>query len=455
MESIKSVNPATGEIIGDFELDTRYIVEDKIRRAGKDFREWKGTLPIERATYLENVAGLLRERKQELAEMITREMGKPIRESLGEIEKCAWLSEFFAQNVETFHAAEFVDTDAETSGFLYEPMGTILNIMPWNFPFWQAMRAAIPALAARNVVLLKHSSNVPMCALEIEKIFCAAGLPPGAYQTMLISGKAASELISREEISGVSFTGSDGAGQKVAAEAGNYMKRFVLELGGSDPFIVLEDADVEKAAEDAVKARFRNSGQSCIAAKRFLVAGSIAEDFTDRFVGKVEKLKIGDPMEQGTQMGPLANAKQTDKLKRQIDETLEMGADILLEGGLMGGDGFFYEPVVLSNITGSAPVLKEETFGPVAPIVTFKDEREAVELANSTKFGLGASIWSQDRDRAMTLIRNIQAGVIAINHKVESDPRLPFGGLKKSGLGRELYRVGMQEFMQIKSLKVY
>jgi len=455
MESMRSVNPATGEIIGDYELDTEYIVEDKIRLSGKDFRDWKSTSPFDRSMYLDNVAGVLRERKQELAEMITREMGKTIKESLGEIEKCAVLSEYFARNVERFLAAEFVDTDAETSGFLYEPLGTILNIMPWNFPFWQAMRTAVPALAGGNVVLLKHSSNVPGCALEIEKIFCAAGLPPGAYQTLLIGGDMASGLISRDEISAVSFTGSNPAGEKVAAEAGRYMKKFVLELGGSDPFVVLEDADLKKAAEGAVKSRFRNTGQSCTAAKRFIVAGSIAGEFTEAFVSRVEKLKIGDPMDRGTQMGPLISAKQRDKLQEQVDKTLSMGAEILLEGGPVEGDGFFYMPTVLSHVKENAPVLTEETFGPVAPIITFSDEREAVDLANSTQFGLGASVWTEDRDRAMALVRNIHAGVIAINQIVTSDPGLPFGGLKKSGIGRELYRVGMQEFMQIKSLKVY
>jgi succinate-semialdehyde dehydrogenase/glutarate-semialdehyde dehydrogenase len=455
MESMRSVNPATGEIIGDFELDTEYIVEDKIRLSGKDFTDWKSTSPFDRSMYLDNVAGILRERKQELAEMITREMGKTIKESLGEIEKCAVLSEYFARNVERFLAAEFVDTDAETSGFLYEPLGTILNIMPWNFPFWQAMRTAVPALAGGNVVLLKHSSNVPGCALEIEKIFCAAGLPPGAYQTLLIRGELASGLISRDEISAVSFTGSNPAGEKVAAEAGRCMKKFVLELGGSDPFVVLEDADLKKAAEGAVKSRFRNTGQSCTAAKRFIVAASIAGEFTEAFVSRVEKLRVGDPMDRNTQMGPLISAKQRDKLQEQIDKTLSMGAEVLLEGGPMEGDGFFYMPTVLSHVKENTPVLTEETFGPVAPIITFNDEREAVDLANSTQFGLGASVWTEDRDRAMALVRNIHAGVIAINHIVTSDPGLPFGGFKKSGIGRELYRVGMQEFMQIKSLKVY
>ncbi|MDP2218046.1 MAG: NAD-dependent succinate-semialdehyde dehydrogenase [Methanolobus sp.] len=455
MESIRSVNPATGEVIGDFELDTEYIVEDKIRLSGKYFKDWKSTSPFDRSMYLDNVAGVLRERKKELAGMITREMGKPVKESLGEVEKCALLSEYFARNVERFLAAEFVDTDAETSGFLYEPMGTILNIMPWNFPFWQAMRAAIPALAGGNVVLLKHSSNVSMCALEIEKIFCAAGMPPGAYQTLLIRGETASGLISREEIRAVSFTGSNPAGQKVASEAGRYMKKYVLELGGSDPFIVLRDADVEKAAEAAVKSRFRNAGQSCTAAKRFIIAESIAEEFTEEFVNRTEKLKVGDPMDPATRIGPMISAKQREKLQKQIDDTLKMGAQVLLDGGNMEGDGFFYMPTVLTHVKENAPVLTEETFGPVAPIITFSEEKEAVRLANSTRFGLGASIWTEDRDRAMDLIRNIQAGVIAINHMVTSDPALPFGGYKESGIGRELYRVGMQEFMQIKSLKVY
>jgi succinate-semialdehyde dehydrogenase/glutarate-semialdehyde dehydrogenase len=455
MESMRSVNPATGKTIGDYELDTQYIVENKIRLSGKDFIDWKSTSPFDRSMYLDSVARVLRERKQELAEMITREMGKPIKESLGEIEKCAVLSEYFARNIEGFLAAEFVDTDAETSGFLYEPLGTILDIMPWNFPFWQAIRAAVPALAGGNVVLLKHSSNVPGCALEIEKIFCAAGMPPGAYQTLLIRGETASGLISRDEISAVSFTGSNPAGQKVAVEAGSYMKKFILELGGSDPFIVLEDADVQKAAEVAIKARFRNAGQSCVAAKRFIIAETVSEEFTERFVELTGKLKVGDPMDQKTQMGPMVSAKQMEKLQEQISKTLSMGAEVLLEGGPVEGDGFFYMPTVLSHVKENAPVLTEETFGPVAPIITFSDEREAVNLANNTQFGLGASVWTQDRDRAMALVRNVDAGFIAINHMVASDPGLPFGGFKKSGIGRELYRVGMQELMQIKSLKVY
>ncbi|MBN2111235.1 MAG: NAD-dependent succinate-semialdehyde dehydrogenase [Methanosarcinaceae archaeon] len=455
MESIRSVNPATGEVIGDFELDTEYAVEKKIGLSAKDFSDWKSTSSFDRKMYLDNVAGVLKERKQELAEIITREMGKTVTESLAEIDKCAWLCEVFARNIEEFLAAEFVDTDARTSGFLYEPMGCILNIMPWNFPFWQAMRAAIPALAAGNVILLKHSSDVPMCSLELEKVFHEAGLPPGAYQSLLIRGERASGLIARDQISAVSFTGSEQAGQKVSAEAGRYMKKFVLELGGSDPFIVLEDADVEKAAEKAVKARFRNAGQSCIAAKRFIVSGSIADDFIEDLLSRTEKLTVGDPMDRKTKMGPLVNQKQRDKLQKQVDETISMGADILLEGGVAEGDGFFYMPTILTHVKENAPVLQEETFGPVAPIITFNDEREAVELANNTRFGLGASVWTEDRDRAMNLVRDIQAGLVAINNIVSSDPRLPFGGVKKSGLGREMYRVGMQEFMQIKSLKVY
>ncbi|WP_340820069.1 NAD-dependent succinate-semialdehyde dehydrogenase [Methanolobus sp. WCC4] len=455
MGKISSVNPATGELNGEFGLHSQQVVDQKIANSRKAFDEWKMEDIVERTFSIECVAEVLREKREELAETITKEMGKPIKESLAEIDKCAWACDYFAEQADTFLAAEFVETDAETSGFVYEPVGTVLSIMPWNFPFWQALRFGIPALAGGNVVLLKHASSVPMCALEIEKLFIEAGFPEGVYQTLLVDGPTASSLISRDEIDAVTFTGSRPAGEKVAEAAGRNIKKFVLELGGSDPFIVLDDADIEKAATSAVTARFQNCGQSCIAAKRLLIDESIVEDFTDLFIDNVSKLRIGDPMDPDTDIGPLSSKGQRSMVKQQVDETLKMGANVILEGGPQEGEGFFYAPTVLSDISKEAPVVREEVFGPVAPIITFSNDEEAIGIANSTEYGLGACIWSKETSRAMKMTRHIEAGVIAVNNMVASDPRLPFGGMKKSGVGRELYRTGMLEFMNVKSMKVY
>lgn len=455
MGKISSINPATGETNAEFDLYSNDIIEAKIRKSKESFKEWRNADLVDRTFSLECVAEVLRNRKDELATTITKEMGKTITESLAEIEKCAWTCDYFAKNADEFIASEFVETDAKTSGYIYEPVGTVLSIMPWNFPFWQALRFGIPALAGGNTVLLKHASNVPMCALEIEKVFIEAGVPEGVYSTLLVDGPTASSLISRDEINAVSFTGSRSAGEKVAEAAGRNMKKFVLELGGSDPFIVLEDANIKNAAKTAVASRFLNAGQSCIAAKRFIVSEEVAEEFTDMFVENTLKLKIGNPMDTSTDMGPLVSAKQRETIQKQVTETLKHGADVLVEGGAMDGDGFFYMPTVLNNIKEGASVLQEETFGPVAPIVTFKTEEEAIHIANSTEFGLGASVWSEERERAMKMTRYIESGIIAINNFVASDPRLPFGGFKKSGVGRELYKIGMLEFMTAKSMKVY
>ncbi len=455
MESITSFNPATGEAIGDYELDSVHIIENKVRCSLNSFIDWKNTSAFDRSVYINVVASVLKKRKYELSSIITTEMGKPIRESEQEIDDCIDLCKYFAANVEKFLETEFVDTDAITSGFLYEPLGTILNITPWNFPFWQAFSTCIPALAAGNVVLLKHSSYVPMCSMEIENVFSQAGFPRGTFQTMMVKGNMIARLIARGEVKAVSFTGSSETGKKVAAESGRHMKKFVLELGGSDPFIVLKDADLEVAAREAVRARFLNAGQSCTAAKRIIVDESVAKEFTGTFLERTRELEVDDPTSPETDMGPLVSEQQMKKIQRQIDETLSMGAEALLDGGPREGNGFFFMPTVLTNIRESDPVMQEETFGPVAPIITFKDEEEAVNLANNTKFGLGASVWSDDRDRFMNLISNIQAGFITINQVVEEDPRLPFGGFKESGMGRMLYRIGMQEFMQLKSLKIY
>nr|WP_292467809.1 NAD-dependent succinate-semialdehyde dehydrogenase [Methanolobus sp.] len=455
MVKISSVNPATGELNGEFDLYSQQVVNQKIEDSRKAFGEWKKELIVERTFSIECVAEVLRDREQELAEIITKEMGKPIKESLAEIQKCAWTCDYFAENADKFLAAEFVETDAETSGFVYEPVGTVLSIMPWNFPFWQALRFGIPAIAGGNTVLLKHASNVPMCALELEKIFIEAGFPEGVYQTLLVDGPTASSLISRDEINAVSFTGSRPAGEKVAEAAGRNIKKFVLELGGSDPLIVLEDADIEKVAKAAVSGRFQNCGQSCIAAKRLLIDENIVENFTDLFVENTNNLNVDDPMDLKTDMGPMANEKQREHLSQQVAQTLKMGANILLEGGYKDEEGSFYMPTILNDINKDAPVVRDETFGPVAPIISFKNEEEAIQIANSTEFGLGASIWSRETEKAMRMTRHIECGMIAINNIIGSDPRLPFGGMKKSGVGRELYRVGMLEFMTVKSMKVY
>lgn len=455
MGKIKSVNPATGELNEEFDIYSQQVVDQKIGESRKTFAQWKNEPLFERTFSIECVGEVLRDRKEELAELITREMGKPIRESLSEIEKCAWTCDYFAKNAESFLASEFVETDAEVSGYVYEPSGVILSIMPWDFPFWQALRFGIPAVAGGNTVLLKHASNVPMCALEIENIFIEAGFPEGVFQTLLVDSNTASSLISRDEINAVSFAGSRPGGEKVAEAAGKSIKKFILELGGSDPLIVLEDADVDKVAKAAVTARFQNCGQSCIAAKRLLIDEKIAGDFTEKFTNHVRELKIGDPMDSATDMGPMAGEIQIESLEEQIRQSMRSGAKIILEGGRTDEDGYFYKPVILSNVNETAPVVVEETFGPVAPIITFNNEEEAIKIANNTEFGLGASIWSRDKQKAMKMTKHIEAGVITVNNIVSSDPRLPFGGMKKSGIGREMYRHGMLEFMNVKSMKVY
>lgn len=455
MKKMISINPATEEVNGEFELFSGDRINGAIKKAKAAFSQWKSLDVSERSAYLYNAAKVMRRRKKELGEIITMEMGKVISKSISEVEKCAWALDYFAENAGRFLEPEAVETDAKKAYISFEPRGVILSIMPWNFPFWQAMRFGAPALSGGNVVLLKHSSYVPLCALEIEKVFLEAGFPEGVYQTLLIDGATASSLIGRDEINAVSLTGSISAGQQVAETCGKYMKKAVLELGGSDPFIVLSDADVEEAARAGVASRFLNSGQSCIAAKRFIVVQSIAEEFTSKFVEFASNLKIGDPMDPDTDMGPLAREQQIGLLEEQVKDALSRGAEALLEGGRPDRKGFFYSPVVLARVTKDMKVLREETFGPVAPIVPVKDEEEAIQVANDSEFGLGASIWSRDTDRAQRLAGELESGIVVINSLVKSDPRLPFGGVKKSGVGRELSKFGLYEFMNIKSVSVY
>ncbi len=450
-----SINPATGDVNGEFELYSRDRINEVVKKAKSAFSEWKDLDISDRAEYLKSAAKVLRRRKEELGKLITMEMGKAIKESIPEVEKCAWALEYFAENAERFLEPEKVETDARKAHITFEPQGIVLSIMPWNFPFWQALRFGSPALAGGNVVILKHSSYVPLCALELEKVFLEAGLPEGVYQTLLIDGAAASSLISRDEISAVSLTGSISAGQKVAEIAGKNIKKVVLELGGSDPFIVLDDADIEEAAKVGVAGRFIVAGQSCIAAKRFIVIRRAAEEFTSRFVELAKELRVGDPMDKDTDIGPLVREEQIKLLEGQVEDALSRGAKVLLKGGRLKRSGFFYSPVILTSLTKDMKVLKEETFGPVAPIISVENEAEAIKMANETEFGLGASIWSEDRERALILAKKIDSGVVVINSLVKSDPRLPFGGVKKSGIGRELSKFGLYEFMNIKSISVY
>jgi len=455
MEKIFSINPATGEVIRELELYSEDRIDEAIKKAKAAFSGWKNLDVSERAEYLKNAAKVLRRRKKELGGIITMEMGKPIKESVPEIEKCAWALEYFAENAERFLEPEVVETDAKRAFVQFEPRGIVLSIMPWNFPFWQALRFGSPALAGGNVVLLKHSSYVPLCAIEIERVFLEAGFPEGVYQTLLIDGQTASKLISRDEINAVSLTGSISAGQKVAEAAGKNIKKLVLELGGSDPFIVLPDADIEEAARAGVASRFLDAGQSCIAAKRFIVVQSIEEEFTSKFVEFARDLKVGDPMDENTDIGPLVRVQQIEALEEQVKDALSKGATVLLEGGRLKRRGFFYSPVVLTDLKKDMKVLKEETFGPVAPIIAVKDGSEAIKAANDSEFGLGASVWSGNREKAIRLAGEIESGVVVINSLVRSDPRLPFGGVKKSGIGRELSKFGLYEFMNIKSISVY
>lgn len=454
MNTLSSINPATGTVIGEVGMHTDEQVSQMLKKSAEAFNEWKRTDVSERNELLHKVADILRKNKEQYGKLITAEMGKVIRQAVPEVAKCADMFDYFADNAEKMLEPEPAEADSCGLMVYYEPMGTVFAIKPWNFPFWQVLSAASHVLAGGNVMLLKHSSYVPMCALEIENIFTEAGFPDGVFQTMLIDGKTASSLISRNEIKTVSFTGGHDAGQKVAELAASNMKKFVLELGGSDPFIILDDANVEMAAKVGVPSRFINTGQTCIAAKRFIVVKDVAEEFTERFVEHTLNLKIGDPMDPETDIGPMVRNEQILVLEDQVRDAISKGAKALVPGGRMAGKGYMYSPTVLADVSSDMKVMREETFGPVAPIITVKDEKEAIEIANDSEFGLGASVWSQDRDRAMRIASELETGMVGVNAFCTPQACLPFGGVKKSGMGRELSRHGFLEFMNIKSIKM-
>jgi succinate-semialdehyde dehydrogenase/glutarate-semialdehyde dehydrogenase len=450
--AIATINPATGETLKTFTPLSDSEIEKKLQLAWDTFRDYRRTSFAERARKMMRAAEILESGKQEFGRIMTTEMGKPIKAAVAEAEKCALVCRYYADNAEAFLADEKVETNATLSYIRYQPIGPVLAVMPWNFPFWQVFRFAAPALMAGNTGLLKHSSNVPQCALAIEDIFRRAGFPEGAFQALLIGSDKVQRVLDDARVMAATLTGSEPAGSQVGSEAGKQIKKSVLELGGSDPFIVMPSANLDEAVTTAVKARTINNGQSCIAAKRFIVAEEIADEFERRFVQEMTALKIGDPMDELTDIGPLATADILSDLEEQVRKTEKAGARILAGGKRLEGKGYYYAPTVLTHIPEDSPAYSEELFGPVASLFRVRDIEEAISLANATVFGLGSSAWTNDEAERARFIDEIEAGSVFINGMVASDPRLPFGGVKHSGYGRELAVFGIREFVNIKSV---
>ncbi len=450
--AIQAINPATGEILKSYEEWEEGRIASTLKAVNRSFLAWRETSWEERAALMKKAAQILRENQEDYARIMSREMGKPVVQARGEVEKCAWVCEYYAEEAKGFLSDEIIESSAGKSYVRFAPLGTILAVMPWNFPFWQVFRFAAPALMAGNTGVLKHSSNVPGCALAIEEVFQKAGFPEDVFRTLLIGPSRVEAVIESPYVRAVTLTGSSAAGSKVAAQAGKVLKKSVLELGGSDPFIVLADADVSDAASVACRARTLNSGQSCIAAKRFIVVDSVLDDFLSLFRKKMEALVVGDPLEDATDVGPQAREDLMRELHGQVERSIAQGAKVICGGKPLDGPGYFYPPTIVTNVKPGMPVFDEELFGPVAAVINVADEEEAVMRANQTCYGLGASIWTKETDRGEQIARRIEAGAVFINGMVSSDPRLPFGGIKASGYGRELSHYGIKEFVNIQTI---
>ncbi len=450
---IEVVDPATGRTLRTVEETPAGELDGIVERAHRAFLEWRDVAFAERSRLMRNAAAILKKRVGEYGRLMAEEMGKPIREGRSEAEKCAWVCEYYAANGERFLAPEPVETDARESFVAFPPLGVVLAVMPWNFPFWQVFRFAAPGLMAGNAALLKHASNVPGCALAIEELFREAGFPEELFRALLVGSERVETLIEHPLVRAATLTGSGAAGRAVAGAAGRNLKKTVLELGGSDPYIILEDADLEEAVETCVKSRLINSGQSCIAAKRFIVVEPVREAFERGFVERMARVIVGDPMDEATQVGPQARADLRDDLHRQVEETIALGARCLLGGEVPDRDGAWYPPSVLTDVKPASPGYEEELFGPVASIIPVADETEAIQVANDTSFGLGAAVFTRDLERGRRIAaEELEAGACFVNAPVKSDPRLPFGGIKESGYGRELSAFGIREFVNIKSV---
>jgi len=452
--AIATVNPATGQVLKTFEPLSDAQLEVKLQKAADTFLSYRKTPFAERARMMMNAASVLEKEKENYARVMTTEMGKTLWSAVDEAAKCAWVCRYYAENAERFLADEIVETTAKRSYIRYLPLGPVLAVMPWNFPFWQVMRFAAPALMAGNVGLLKHASIVPQSALLIEEVFHKAGFPDGVFQTLLISSQKVDRVLGDPRVAAATLTGSEGAGVEVGVGAAKRITKVVLELGGSDPFIVMPSANLEAATTTAVKARIFNNGQSCIAAKRFIVAEAIADKFEKMFAEKMAALKVGDPFDESTELGPLSSAQALEDLDRDVKRTVELGAKVLTGGKPLDRPGNFYAPTVLTNIPKGSPAHKEELFGPVASVFRARDLDDAIRIANDTRFGLGASAWTNDEKERERFVNELEAGMVFINRMVASDPRLPFGGVKWSGHGRELGVHGIREFTNIKAVSI-
>tara|TARA_B110000196_G_C21133030_1_gene659545 strand:- start:871 stop:2238 length:1368 start_codon:yes stop_codon:yes gene_type:complete len=454
MSILKSINPATEELFAEFKEMNSPLTKEIIAKSSESQKNWSNINIKQRSKIISKIGDLVEASKESFAKTITSEMGKPIMESIAEVEKCAWLCDYYAQNGMEFLNDKPIDSDAQKSFVSFEPLGVILGVMPWNFPFWQVFRFAVPTILAGNSVLVKHAPNVQASAVAIEKIFHDCGIPKYVFRILMIDVDIIPEIIANKHVKAVSLTGSEYAGSKVGECAGKYLKKTVLELGGSDPFIVLDDANLSRCVEAAVKGRMLNNGQSCIAAKRFIVHKKIYDEFIINLKKAIDMLVIGDPMSDKTQVGPLAREDILNKIMTQVEISIKLGANLITGGDRLNSRGFYYSPTILTDITKEMPVYYEETFGPVFTVLKFDTIEEMIQIANDSDFGLGGSVWSKDKENALSIARRIETGIVFINDVTKSDPRLPFGGIKNSGYGRELSEFGIKEFVNIKTIAI-